>query len=95
MTGFVLGQFLAGACIGGLVPLFIFFMKNRYVVGILCPFICGLVGLWNSWASIICGVALVVTGLMLPKKVKEGSEEQEEESEDDEDDDDDDDYDEE
>lgn len=66
---FYLGKFFAGVLFG-LIPMVVFFTKRNIGFGITAPIICGLLALFNSWASIIAALILLVIAIAVPKSDK-------------------------
>ncbi len=60
MTGMYLGQFLAGAIIGGIIPFIIFVVKKRWKLAFLSLLACGAAGLLHPIAGIAAGVLFII-----------------------------------
>ena len=60
MMELYLGQFAAGAVIGGIIPFIIFAVKKRWGLGFLSLLVCGAAGLIHPIAGIVTGVLFII-----------------------------------
>lgn len=65
LIGYNIGYFIGGALIGGLIPMIVFFIDRRFILGILCPVICGFLSFAHPLAPIIAGVILLIIAITL------------------------------
>lgn len=60
MAGYYLGQFTAGALMGGLIPFIIFAVKKQWSLGFFGLAVCGMLAFAHPVASVVAGAAFLV-----------------------------------
>lgn len=57
------GKFVAGAFIGGTIPLIVAFVKKRWGLGIAAFLLCGIASFFHSIASIVVGIIYLIAAI--------------------------------
>ena len=80
ILGVYFGKFIAGAVVGGIIPLIIAFVKRRWGLGIAAFLLCGIAAFVHPIASIIVGIIyFIATGRAYPayyEKYKEDADDE-------------------
>lgn len=65
LIGSKIGYFFAGAFIGGIIPMILFFVGRRFLIGVGCLLVCGLLSFIHPVASIVGGIVLLICALIV------------------------------